>query len=97
MPQSLWTYAREQIDIVALVFANRAYLIQRNEMSNVGVADFGPKADSHLDSGSPAIDWVSLAQNMGVPAPRVKTVDDLDRNFRAALNDSGPRLIEAML
>lgn len=97
MPQSLWTYAREQLDVVVLIFANRKYQILRNEMSNVGVPDFGPKAESLLDIGNPDIDWVSLSQSMGVPASRVETIDDLDRDFQAALADSGPRLIEVVL
>ena len=96
-PQSLWTYAREQLDIVVLIFANRKYQILRNEMSNVGVPDFGPKAESLLDIGNPAIDWVSLSHGMGVPATRVETIEDLDREFRAGLTDSGPRLIEVLV
>ncbi|WP_226824222.1 acetolactate synthase large subunit [Brevibacterium aurantiacum] len=97
MPQSLWTYAREQLDIVVLIFANRKYQILRNEMSNVGVPDFGPKAESLLDIGNPAIDWVSLSQGMGVPATRVETIEELDRDFSAGLADSGPRLIEVLV
>jgi acetolactate synthase-1/2/3 large subunit len=93
-PQALWTYAREQLDVVVLIFANRKYQILRNEMSNVGVPDFGPKAQSLLDIGNPDIDWVSLAKGMGVPATRVETIKDLDRAFAAGLADSGPRLIE---
>ncbi|WP_181275553.1 acetolactate synthase large subunit [Brevibacterium oceani] len=93
-PQALWTYAREQLDVVVVIFANRKYQILRNEMSNVGVPDFGPKAQSLLDIGSPDIDWVSLAKGMGVPATRVETIEDLDRDFAAGLADSGPRLIE---
>ena len=97
MPQSLWTYAREQLDVVVLVFANRKYQILRNEMSNVGVPDFGPKAESLLDIGNPDIDWVSLSHGMGVPATRVETIEELDRDFRAGLADSGPRLIEVLV
>lgn len=96
-PQSLWTYAREQLDIVVLIFANRKYQILRNEMSNVGVPDFGPKAESLLDIGNPAIDWVSLSHGMGVPATRVETIEELDRDFHAGMADSGPRLIEVLV
>lgn len=97
MPQSLWTYAREQLDIVVLIFANRKYQILRNEMSNVGVPDFGPKASSLLDLDNPSIDWVSLSLGLGVPANRVETVEDLSTVFTSALADSGPHLIEVVL
>lgn len=96
-PQSLWTYAREQLDVVVLIFANRRYQILRNEMANVGVPNFGPKAQSLLDIGSPNIDWVSLAKGMGVPASRVDTIEELSRAFDAALAEPGPRLIEVLL
>ena len=52
-PQSLWTYAREQLDIVVLIFANRKYQILRNEMSNVGVPDFGRRPNPFLISATP--------------------------------------------
>ncbi len=50
-----------------------------------------------LNLTNPELDWVSLARGMGVPAQRVDTVSDLARAIRAALDSSGPRLIEAMI
>lgn len=97
MPQSLWTYAREGLDVIALVFANRRYQILRDEMANVGVPDFGPKAGSLLDLDSPTIDWVSVSRGMGVPASRAETLDELSRAFDSALAAGGPALIEVVL
>ncbi|MDK8436606.1 MULTISPECIES: thiamine pyrophosphate-dependent enzyme [unclassified Brevibacterium] len=97
MPQSLWTYAREQLDIVVLIFSNRKYQILRSEMADVGVPDFGLKAQSRLDLDNPHIDWVSLSQGLGVPAAQVETTEDLDRAFRTALADPGPQLIEVLV
>ena len=97
MPQSLWTHAREGLDVVTLIFANRKYQILRNEMHNVGVYDFGQKASSLLDIDNPALDWVAISQGMGVPAERVETIEELSRAFDAAVADSGPRLIEVLL
>ncbi|WP_338319997.1 thiamine pyrophosphate-dependent enzyme, partial [Bradyrhizobium ottawaense] len=34
--QSLWTQARENLNIVTIVFANRIYQILRGEFDNVG-------------------------------------------------------------
>lgn len=96
-PQALWTYAREQLDVIVLLFANRKYQILRDEMSNVGVPDFGPEAQRLLDIDNPDIDWVSLAKGLGVPATRVETIAELDRDFRAGVADAGPRLIEVSL
>lgn len=97
MPQALWTYAREELDIVVLIFSNRKYQILRNEMANVGVPDFGPKAQSLLDLDNPNIDWVCLSRGLGVPAAQVDTIEKLDRAFHAALADPGPQLIDVLV
>lgn len=97
MPQALWSQAREELNVTTLIFANRKYQILRNEMTNVGVPDFGPKAESLLNLHSPAIDWVRLAESMGVPARQVTTVEQLTEAFDAAQNANGPHLIEIVL
>ncbi|PCC45520.1 acetolactate synthase large subunit [Brevibacterium aurantiacum] len=94
MPQALWTYAREQLDIIVLIFANQKYQILRDEMANVGVPDFGPKASTLLDIDRPEIDWVALSTSLGVPASRVETIEDLAGAFASGLADAGPCLIE---
>jgi acetolactate synthase I/II/III large subunit len=97
MPQALWTHAREQLDILTLVFANRTYQILRGEMRNVGVAADGPKAEALTDLGHPTIDWVSLARTFGIEAFRATTADELSRHIDAGLAIQGPALIEVVL
>lgn len=96
-PQALWTQAREGLDVVTLIFNNAKYQILRNEMVNVGVPDFGPKASSLLDLSAPVPNWSAVSEGMGVPARRVETVEELDKAFAEALAEPGPRLIEVML
>jgi acetolactate synthase-1/2/3 large subunit len=45
----------------------------------------------------PPLDWVSLAQGFGVPAARVETADELNRQLEIGFAESGPRLIELEL
>ena len=97
MPQALWTHAREQLDILTIVFANRKYQILRHELSNVGAAAGGPRAEALMDLGGPDIDWVSLARTFGIPAARAATADELAQHVRAGLAAGGPSLIEAVL
>ena len=97
MPQALWTHAREQLDILTIVFANRKYQILRHELSNVGAAAGGPRAEALMDLSRPDIDWVSLARTFGIPAARAATADELARHVRAGLAAGGPVLIEAVL
>lgn len=97
MPQALWTQAREGLDVVTLILANRKYQILRNEMSNVGVPEVGPKAGALLDLDRPEIDWVAIARGMGVQASRAETMDELGTAFDAAVAGEGPALIEVVL
>jgi acetolactate synthase-1/2/3 large subunit len=97
MPQALWTHAREQLDILTVVFANRGYQILRQELRDVGAAAGGPRAEALMDLGSPDIDWVSLARTFGVEAFRATTADELSRHVRAGLAGPGPALIEVAL
>jgi acetolactate synthase-1/2/3 large subunit len=97
MPQALWTQAREQLDILTLVFANRTYQILRTEMRNVGVAPGGAKAEALTDIGHPSIDWISLARAFGVEAFRATTADELSRHIDAGLALQGPVVIEVVL
>lgn len=94
--QSLWTQAREQLDVTTVIFANRSYAILNIELMRVG-ADAGAGALSMLDIGNPALDWVQLASGMGVEAVRVDTLDAFDDAFALAMRERGPRLIEAVL
>ena len=92
--QSLWTMARESLDVTVLIFANGTYNILRGELTNVGVRNPGPRAVDMLSIGRPDLDWVSLARGMGAEAARAKTCDELVKALSAGLRSDGPYLIE---
>lgn len=94
--QSLWTQAREGLDVTTVLLANRSYAILEIELARVGATP-GPRARRALDIAPPALDFVALAQGMGVPALRVSTAEDFHARFAAALTEPGPHLIEAVL
>ncbi|WP_313673759.1 acetolactate synthase large subunit [Mycolicibacterium sp.] len=98
---ALWTHARENVDITTVVYANHAYDILRIELQRVGAATdgapAGPKAASLLDLASPTIDFVRIAEGMGVPARRVTTAEELADALRWAFAEKGPHLIEAVM
>jgi acetolactate synthase-1/2/3 large subunit len=95
--QGLWTQARENLDVVTVVFANRTYQILHGEMRNVGVNDFGRNATLMLNIDEPALDWVAMAKGMGVEAGRATTAEEFTRLFKGALARKGPFLIEAVI
>jgi acetolactate synthase-1/2/3 large subunit len=100
---ALWTQARENLDITTVIYNNGAYDILRLEMQRVAAPTTGlngapgPKAQALLDIGSPALDFVSLATGMGVPARRVTTAEEFTAALAAALAEPGPHLIDAVI
>ncbi len=94
---SLWTMARENLDITILVFANHSYQILRGELTNVGVGNPGPRAIDMLSLDRPALDWVEMARSMGVDAQRATSCDELEAALQDGLAHEGPYLIEVAL
>jgi acetolactate synthase-1/2/3 large subunit len=95
--QSLWTMAREQLDITAVIFNNRSYAILNVELERVGAQGGGPRAKQQLDLAGPDLDFVEIAKGLGVPAVRVETSEDMTSAFERALAEPGPHLIEAVV
>ncbi|CCG01402.1 acetolactate synthase large subunit [Blastococcus saxobsidens] len=94
---ALWTQAREGLDVTTLVFSNRSYRILEGELANVGAAASGPRARDLLELGRPELDFAAMATGMGVPATRARTAEDLIQQFRRALAEPGPHLIDVVL
>jgi acetolactate synthase-1/2/3 large subunit len=95
--QSLWTMAREKLDVTTVILANRRYRILDVEMKRTGSGPVGPLANRMLDLSTPAPDWVKLSEGLGVRAARAATADEFIREFRAAVREPGPVVIEAVL
>ncbi len=41
--QSLWTQARESLNVTTIIFANNSYQILKNEFANMGFGKPGPR------------------------------------------------------
>jgi len=95
--QALWTMAREKLNVVAVVFNNRAYSILNVELQRVGAAEAGPKAKDQLDLRNPALDFVQMATGMGVSAVRAITTDEFVTALERAFKTPGPHLIDAVV
>jgi acetolactate synthase I/II/III large subunit len=95
--QALWTQAREGLNVVTIVFANRIYQILRGEFDGVGAGEPGQRAMDMLKIDRPAIDFVALAKGMGVPGRAVTTADEFNKALEEAIAEPGPRLIEVQM
>ena len=95
--QSLWTQAREALDVTTVIFANRDYAILKGELRNVGVGNPGRRTLDMLEIGRPDLDWLALARGMGVDGMRAQTAEEFARAMQAAASAEGPFLIEVVL
>lgn len=95
--QGLWTQAREALDVVTVIYANRAYAILQGELRQVGAGAPGVNASRMLNLDNPVLDWVLLARGMGVDAVRAETAEAFTDALRKALARRGPFLIEAVI
>jgi len=94
--QGLWTQARERLDVTTVILANRKYAILLGEYQGVG-ANPGRTALDMLDLGNPDLDWVRLANGMGVEAARADTMEAFADLFSQANARPGPFVIELVV
>ncbi|WP_084422050.1 acetolactate synthase large subunit [Henriciella litoralis] len=95
--QALWSMVREGCDVTVIVFVNHTYRILNIELHRTGAGNPGPTAKDMLAIGEPDIDWVSLAESVGVPSTAATTAEEFDAAFEEAMKTPGPRLIAALV
>jgi len=94
--QSLWTQAREQLDVTTVILANRKYAILIGELAGVG-AEAGKTAMNMLDLTRPTLEWVKLANGMGVEAAQAQNMEQFADLLVAANKRKGPFVIELLI
>ncbi len=67
--QSLWTQAREGLDVTTIVFANRNYQILKGEFAGVDAGEPGAKALGHADPRQPHAGLGVAGQGHGRAGP----------------------------
>jgi acetolactate synthase I/II/III large subunit len=95
--QSLWTQARENLNITTIIFANNSYAILKAEYANMGAGTPGERALSMIDIDRPRIDWLAMAKSMGVPSVSVDTAEGFHKAMVDSTREPGPGLIEVRL
>jgi acetolactate synthase-1/2/3 large subunit len=95
--QSLWTMAREQLNVTVVIFNNRSYGILNMELARVGADGGGSKARAQLDLSEPDLDVAQIARGFGVPSERAQTGEELIAALERAVAAPGPHLIEVLV
>jgi acetolactate synthase-1/2/3 large subunit len=94
--QALWTQAHERLPCTTILLNNGKYNILIGEYTSVGATP-GETAMSMLGLGNPALDWVKLANGMGVEAARATTMDACADLLAQSFKQRGPFLIELLI
>jgi acetolactate synthase-1/2/3 large subunit len=95
--QALWTMVRESLDVTTILFNNGSYAVLNMELGRVGAEAGGPRAKAMLDIRNPDLDFVALANGMGVTATRSTTAEEFNDQLARALATPGPSLVEAIV
>jgi acetolactate synthase-1/2/3 large subunit len=95
--QSLWTQAREGLNVTTIIFANHSYQILKTEFANMGFGAPGPQALAMIDIDRPRIDWVAMGTSMGVPSHTRHHGRGLPQEHGQLGPRAGPVLIEVAL
>jgi benzoylformate decarboxylase len=97
-PQSLWTAAHEKLPVTFVVMNNREYNVLKNYMkSQVDYVAAKTNRFIAMDIQQPPIDYVQLAQSMGVPARRVERASDIAPAIEDGIGSGSAKLVEVII
>lgn len=97
-PQALWTAAHEDLPVTFIVMNNREYNVLKNFMKS-HPAYLSVEKDQFIamDIHNPTIDYLKLAQSMGIPAVRVSRAGDVSAAVEAGIASRKANLIEILI
>jgi len=88
--QALWTAAHMKLPITYVIPNNRGYRILKERLKSMR----GTDRFIGMDIREPELDFVGLAQSMGVPARRIVEPDEIGPALQAAIASGGPSLLD---
>lgn len=93
---SLWTLAREGLDVTVIVVANRSYDVLKFELSRMSHIDPVPAVLDALSLRPPPINFATIAESFGLDAMTCDAADAFDTALARAVRTPGPQVIEAV-
>ncbi len=95
--QALWTAAHEGLGVLFVIINNRGYRILKQRTH--ALKGFSAQDDVYvaMDLDRPLIDFVGLAQSLGVPAERVEKAADVAPALARGLAAGGPYLLDVQV
>ncbi|PON16411.1 hypothetical protein C2W62_18630 [Candidatus Entotheonella serta] len=96
--QSLWSAARHKIPVIYIILSNRSYCVLKFNMNRYRRQLDIPSGRPYpfMDFDDPPLDFVQIAQGMGVASQRVSQPGDIEAAVQAALAANAPYLLEVV-
>jgi benzoylformate decarboxylase len=95
--QGLWTAARYKIPVTFVICNNAQYQILKIGAVNMGLEEAGRGRFVGMDITGPEVDFVGLAQSLGVRAERISEPDQLSDSVSRSLAGNEPRLFDVQI
>jgi benzoylformate decarboxylase len=95
--QALWTAARYRVGVTLVILNNSSYRILKQRIH--AMKGLAAQADRYIamDLDDPRVDFVRLAESLGVRAERVEKAADVGPALGRALAGPGPALLDVEL
>jgi benzoylformate decarboxylase len=95
--QGLWSAARYKIPVTFVICNNAQYQILKIGAMNMGLEQAGQGRFVGMDISRPEVDFVGLAESLGVRAERITEPDQLSELVDASLRSDEPRLFDVQI
>jgi benzoylformate decarboxylase len=92
--QALWTAARYRVAVLFVVFNNASYMILKGGLLALRGEAAKRSTFPGMDITEPEVDFVKLAESMGVSARRVSAAPELRSALDWGLTQPGPALLD---
>jgi benzoylformate decarboxylase len=95
--QALWTAAHYRLAVVFVIFNNSSYMILKGGLMAMKGASAARGVFPGMDITDPEVDFVRLAESMGVPGQKVSRAAELRPALEWALGSGGPAVLDVAI
>src|SRR5215510_4701962 len=95
--QGIWTAARYRLGVKFIIFNNSSYMILKGGLLALNGASAERGVFVGMDITEPEVDFVKIAESMGLAARRVLKASELRSALDWSFNESGPTLLDVTI
>jgi benzoylformate decarboxylase len=95
--QGIWTAARYGLGVKFVIFNNSSYMILKGGLLALNGASAERGVFVGMDITEPEVDFVKIAESMGLAARRVRKASELRSAFDWSFNEGGPTLLDVAI